>query len=71
MKTTVRFIRAILISILLFTLSGCTADTAKRLAFDAVQDMRDQACQENMGIQCGERQSYDQYQQQLKTSQFN
>ena len=63
-----RFIQLIAISIVFFTLAGCSADLAKRLAYDAVQDMRDQACQENMGIECSGRQSYDQYQQQLKAS---
>lgn len=63
-----RFIRVILISILFGNVCACSSDFAKRLAYDAVQDMRDQACQENRGRECSERQSYEQYQNELKTS---
>jgi hypothetical protein len=52
---------------LIFTLCGCSADTVKRLTYEAGQNLRQQQCQKNLSAtDCNTRQSYDSYQQNLQ-----
>jgi hypothetical protein len=53
--------------LLIFTLSGCSADTVQRLTYESVQNLRQQQCQKNLSAtNCNTRQSYDSYQQNLQ-----
>lgn len=64
-----RFIPFISIAILAFNIYGCSADTAKRLAYETVQNLKQQECQKNKVTDCNNRQSYDQYRQELQTTE--
>ncbi len=50
-------------------LYGCSADTVQRLSYETIQNLRQQQCEKNRATQCNQRQSYDQYQQDLKQAQ--
>ena len=41
---------------------GCSADSAKRLAFESVQNLREQECNKDLTNSCSPRQGYDEYQ---------
>lgn len=56
-------------ALLAFTFYGCTADTMKRTTYEAVQNIQQQQCQKNISTECEPRQSYDKYQQKLKSVQ--
>lgn len=47
-------------------LSGCSADNVQRLSYETIQNLRQQQCEKNRATQCNQRQSYDQYQEELK-----
>jgi len=41
--------------------AGCSADTAKRTAYETMQNVREQECLKNPSMECGKRQSYEDY----------
>jgi hypothetical protein len=46
--------------------AGCSADTAKRTAYETLQNVREQDCLKNPAMECGKRQSYEDYERQRK-----
>jgi len=46
--------------------SGCSSDTAKRTAYETLQNVREQECLKNPSADCGKRGSYDDYQRKRK-----
>lgn len=42
-------------------LTGCSADSAKRTAYETLQNVQQRECVENSGLDCGQRDSYDEY----------
>jgi uncharacterized protein YceK len=48
--------------------SGCSSETAKRTAYETLQNVREQECLKNpnSSSDCGKRDSYDVYQRQRK-----
>jgi hypothetical protein len=47
--------------------SGCSSETAKRTAFETLQNVREQECLKNRSASdCGKRDSYDDYQRKRK-----
>jgi hypothetical protein len=45
---------------------GCSADTAKRTAYETMQNVREQECLKNPSMECGKRQSYEDYERQRR-----
>ncbi len=66
-----RMRRLLLFFCLSATVCGCSADSAKRITYETLQNVRQQQCQKEQAADCDKRQSYDDYQQQLKKSQEN
>ncbi len=50
----------------IFLSAGCSVETAKRAAYDSLQNMSDMNCRDKPGADCREQQSYDDYQRALK-----
>ena len=46
--------------------SGCSSETAKRTAYETMQNVREQECLKNPAMDCGKRGSYEEYQRQRK-----
>lgn len=52
--------------------TGCSNDIAKRTAYETLQNVRQQECMKNPSIDCGKRESYDDYmnkRKELETSE--
>ncbi len=47
-------------------LSGCSSEAAKRTAYETMQNVREQECLKNPAMDCGKRESYEDYQRQRK-----
>ena len=47
-------------------MAACSADTAKRTAYETLQNVREQECLKNPAMECGKRDSYEDYQRQRK-----
>jgi len=49
-------------------IAGCSSDTAKRTAYETLQNVRQQDCLKdpNSPSDCGKRESYDDYQRKRK-----
>ena len=46
--------------------SGCSSESAKRTAYETLQNVREQECLKNPSADCGKRQSYEDYERQRK-----
>ena len=46
--------------------AGCSAETAKRTAYEALQGRHEQDCLRYRSADCGKKQSYDDYQRERK-----
>ncbi|HEU0189095.1 MAG TPA: hypothetical protein VFQ97_03780 [Gallionella sp.] len=46
--------------------SGCSSDTAKRTAYETLQNVRQQECMKNMSSDCEKREYYDDYERKRK-----
>jgi hypothetical protein len=46
--------------------SGCSSDTAKRTAYETLQNVRQQECLKNMSPDCEKREYYDDYERKRK-----
>lgn len=46
--------------------AGCSADTARRTAYETLQNVHEQECLKNPAMKCGKRQSYEDYERQRK-----
>lgn len=44
--------------------SGCSSDMAKRTAYETMQNVHQQECLKNPAMECGKRQSYENYERQ-------
>ena len=47
-------------------LQGCSAESAKRTAFETLQNMREQQCAQDLSGRCPQRESYADYQRKRK-----
>ncbi len=47
-------------------ISGCSADTAKRTAYETLQNVHEQECLKNPAMNCGKRDSYEEYERKRK-----
>jgi hypothetical protein len=41
--------------------TGCSADSAKRTAYETLQNVRQRECMRNPAQDCGQRENYDDY----------
>jgi len=57
----------VLCLIIIAMTAGCSSDMAKRTAYETMQNVRQQECLKNPAMECGKRESYDDYQRQRKT----
>ncbi len=55
-----------LLLMLILILPACSAETVKRAAYDSLQNKSDMDCRSDPGAKCPEKQSYDEYQRDLK-----
>ena len=46
--------------------SGCSSETAKRTAYETLQNVHEQECLKNPAMECGKRDNYEDYQRQRK-----
>ncbi|MEO6976197.1 MAG: hypothetical protein ABI144_10065 [Gallionella sp.] len=47
--------------------SGCSSETAKRTAYETLQNVHEQECLKNPAMDCGKRGSYENYEHQRKS----
>ena len=59
------FVRASCL-IIVALIAGCSADTAKRTAYETLQNVHEQECLKNPSSDCGKRDSYDDYERKRK-----
>jgi len=45
---------------------GCSSETAKRTAYETLQNVREQECLKNPSADCGKRDTYEHYEHQRK-----
>ena len=58
-------IRALCLAIIVAA-AGCSSDTAKRTAYETLQNVRQQECLKNPSSDCEKRESYEDYQRKRK-----
>jgi hypothetical protein len=63
--TMTAFIRTLAFAILVIA-SACSSDAAKRTAYETLQNVGQQECVKNKSSDCGNRESYDDYQRRRK-----
>ena len=62
-----RVLVKVLFLAMIAAMSGCSSETAKRTAYETLQNVREQECLKNPSAEnCGKRDSYDDYQRKLK-----
>jgi hypothetical protein len=59
------FIRALCLAIVALT-AGCSSDTAKRTAYETMQNVHQQECLKNRSSDCEKRESYEDYERKRK-----
>jgi hypothetical protein len=58
----VKFLVSALICAIATLTSGCSADSARRYAFESLQGAGEQQCLKTMSSHCDAKESYDEYQ---------
>lgn len=56
-----RNMKRLLVPGVIVLITGCSVDSAKRTAYETLQNVRQQECMRNPGQDCGQRDSYDDY----------
>ena len=59
------FIRVLCLAIAALT-AGCSSETAKRTAYETLQNVHEQECLKNPAMDCGKRDSYEDYERKRK-----
>lgn len=59
------FFRVSCMAIIALT-AGCSSDTAKRTAYETLQNVRQQECLKNPSLDCEKRESYEDYERKRK-----
>jgi len=57
---------AVLAALSIAILQGCSRESAKRTAFETLQNMREQQCEQDLSGRCPPRESYADYQRKRK-----
>ena len=67
MRTRIAMIPyAVLAALAIAVLQGCSGESAKRTAFETLQNMREQQCARDLSGRCPPRESYADYQRKRK-----
>jgi hypothetical protein len=56
---------AVCVAIVALT-AGCNADMAKRTAYETLQNVHERECLKNPAMNCGKRDSYEEYERKRK-----
>jgi len=59
------FVGTLLLAIIVLT-SGCSSETAKRTAYETMQNVHQQECLKNPSMKCEKRESYEDYKRKRK-----
>jgi hypothetical protein len=59
----------ILAAVLVVVLQACSSETAKRTAFETLQNLHEQQCAQDLYRNCPPRERYDDYQDKRKEAQ--
>jgi len=59
------FVGTLLLAIIVLT-SGCSGDTAKRTAYETLQNVHQQECLKDPSLKCEKRESYEDYEHKRK-----
>jgi hypothetical protein len=51
--------------------AGCSSDAARRTAYETLQNVREQECLKNPAMDCGKRDSYEDYERQRKSLELS
>ena len=62
----VKVILCLLIGAVVALGQGCSAESARRTAYETVQNIGQQQCEKSLSSDCQERQSYEEYQRHLR-----
>jgi len=57
---------AVLCLAIIALVSGCSSETAKRTAYETMQNVRQQECRKNLSTDCDKRDSYEDYERERK-----
>ena len=57
--------RSLCLAIIALT-AGCSSDTAKRTAYETLQNVHQQECLKNPSLDCEKRESYEDYERKRK-----
>ena len=50
-------------------LHGCSSESAKRTAFETLQNLHEQQCAQDLSGKCPQRESYDDYQRKRESAE--
>jgi len=53
---------AFCLPVVLIVLSGCNTESWKRTAYETAQNIKQQQCRKQLTPECGQRESYEEYQ---------
>lgn len=56
-----RILKCLFVPGVIVFLTGCSANSVKRIAYDTLQNVRQQECMRNLAQDCGQQESYDDY----------
>jgi hypothetical protein len=60
------FVRSLCLALVVIVSAGCSAETAQRTAYEALQGRHEQDCLRYRAADCGKKQGYDDYQRERK-----
>ena len=60
------YVLVLYIAVVFLAFQGCTRESAKRTAFETLQNVREQQCDQDLSGKCPERESYADYQRKRK-----
>lgn len=58
-------VRALCLALIILA-SGCSSDTAKRTAYETLQNVRQRECMKDPSLKCEKRESYDDYERKRR-----
>jgi hypothetical protein len=61
----VNVVHALCLALIVFA-SGCSSDTAKRTAYETMQNVRQQECMKNPSLSCEKRENFEGYERKRK-----
>ena len=62
-------VHALLLTSIVFSISACSSESLKRTGYETLQNVQQLECQEDVRLECPERESYDSYQNKMKDSE--